>query len=44
MKFPDDDRLMPKHVGASILNKGVVQFSAYGWLFSTKSNNARYEH
>jgi hypothetical protein len=24
-KLPDDDRLLPKHVGASILNKGVVQ-------------------
>jgi hypothetical protein len=24
----DDGRLLPKHVGASILNKGVLQFSA----------------
>jgi hypothetical protein len=27
-KLPDDGRLLPKHVGASILNTGVVQFSA----------------
>jgi hypothetical protein len=27
-KLPDNGRLLPKHVGASILNKGVVQFSA----------------
>jgi hypothetical protein len=26
--LPDDGTLLPKHVGASILNKGVVQFSA----------------
>jgi hypothetical protein len=24
ISFPDDGRLLPKHVGASILNKGVV--------------------
>jgi hypothetical protein len=28
LKLPDEARLLPKHVGASILNKGVVQFSA----------------
>jgi hypothetical protein len=27
-KLPDDGRLLPKHVGACIMNKGVVQFSA----------------
>jgi hypothetical protein len=27
-KLPDDGRLLSKHVGASILNKGMVQFSA----------------
>jgi hypothetical protein len=43
-KLPDDGRLLPKHVGAGILNKGLVQFSASCWLFSTTSNNARYEH
>jgi hypothetical protein len=32
-KLLDDDRLLPKHVGASTLNKGVVQFSAQCWLF-----------
>jgi hypothetical protein len=34
-KLPDDCRLLLRHVGASILNKGVVQFSAQRWLFST---------
>jgi hypothetical protein len=32
-KPPDDGGLLPKHVGASILNKGVVQISALCWLF-----------
>jgi hypothetical protein len=32
-KLPDDGRLLPKHVGASILNKGAVQFSAQCSLF-----------
>jgi hypothetical protein len=32
-KLPDDVRLLPKHVGASMLNKGVVQFSALCLLF-----------
>jgi hypothetical protein len=27
-KLPDDGRLLPKHVEASIQNKGVVQISA----------------
>jgi hypothetical protein len=27
-KLPDNGRPLPKHVGACILNKGVVQFSA----------------
>jgi hypothetical protein len=27
-KLHEDDRLLPKHVGTSILNKGVVQMSA----------------
>jgi hypothetical protein len=27
-KLPDDVRLLPKHVGGSIWNKGVVQISA----------------
>jgi hypothetical protein len=27
-KLPDDGRLLPKHVGVSIQNKGVVQISA----------------
>jgi hypothetical protein len=27
-KLPDDDRLLPKHVGAGTHNKGVVQISA----------------
>jgi hypothetical protein len=27
-KLPDDGRPLPKHVGACIFNKGVVQFSA----------------
>jgi hypothetical protein len=27
-KFPDDGRLLQKHVGANIYNKGVVQISA----------------
>jgi hypothetical protein len=27
-KLPDDGRLLPKYVAASILNKGVVQFGA----------------
>jgi hypothetical protein len=27
-KLPDDGRLLPKHVGACVLNKGLVQFSA----------------
>jgi hypothetical protein len=27
-KLPDDGRLLPKYVGACILNKGVVQFNA----------------
>jgi hypothetical protein len=27
-KIPDDSRLLPKHVGACILNKGVIKFSA----------------
>jgi hypothetical protein len=27
-KLPGDGRLLPKHVGASIQNKGVVQISA----------------
>jgi hypothetical protein len=26
-KLPNDGRLLPKHVGASILNKGLVKFS-----------------
>jgi hypothetical protein len=32
-KLPDDGRLLPKHVGASILNKDVVKISVYCWLF-----------
>jgi hypothetical protein len=31
--LPDDSRLLPKHVGASIYNKGVVQINAYCWSF-----------
>jgi hypothetical protein len=27
-KLPDDGRPLPKHVGVSIFNKGVVKFSA----------------
>jgi hypothetical protein len=27
-KLPDDGRLLPKHVGACMMNKGLVQFSA----------------
>jgi hypothetical protein len=27
-KLPDDGRSLPKHVGACILNKGVVKFNA----------------
>jgi hypothetical protein len=27
-KLPDDGKPQPKHVGACILNKGMVQFSA----------------
>jgi hypothetical protein len=27
-KLPDDGRLLPKHVGGSIWNKGVVQIGA----------------
>jgi hypothetical protein len=32
-KLPDDGRLLPKHVGAGIKNKVVVQISAYCWSF-----------
>jgi hypothetical protein len=32
-KLPDDGRLLPKHVGASMQNNGVVQISEYCWLF-----------
>jgi hypothetical protein len=33
-KLPDDGRPLPKHVGAYILNKEAVQFSAYvGWFW-----------
>jgi hypothetical protein len=32
-KLPDYGRLLPKHVGASISNKEVVQTSAKCWLF-----------
>jgi hypothetical protein len=32
-KIPDDGRLLLKHVGASIQNKGVVEISAYFWSF-----------
>jgi hypothetical protein len=32
-KLPDDGRLLPKHVGASTQNKGVLQISAYCWSF-----------
>jgi hypothetical protein len=42
-KLPDDGRLLPKHVGANIFNKGVVLFSAYVGYFATY-NNAQYNH
>jgi hypothetical protein len=32
-KLPDNGRPLPKHVGACILNKGAVQFSAYVGCF-----------
>jgi hypothetical protein len=37
-KLPDDGRQLSKHVGACILNKGVVQFSAYVGFFATSNN------
>jgi hypothetical protein len=37
-KFPDDGRLLSKHLGASVYNKGVVQISAYCWLFLLHNN------
>jgi hypothetical protein len=30
-KLPDDGRLVPKHVGASIHNKAIVHISVYCW-------------
>jgi hypothetical protein len=32
-KLPDGGRPLPKHVGACILNKGLVQFSTYAGCF-----------
>jgi hypothetical protein len=37
-KLPDDGRPLPKHVGACILNKGMVQFSACVGCFATYIN------
>jgi hypothetical protein len=32
-KLHDDGRLLPKHVGTSIQNKGLVQINEYCWSF-----------
>jgi hypothetical protein len=36
MKLPDVDRPLPEHVGACILNKEVIQFSACVGCFSLR--------